>query len=175
MIHPEFCSQRETCEDQALIPTTTIPWDGNRSFRPLQTDTMLYLTPLHVAAAALQLISSLVFLFLYFHTTTTRVTSCISRPLRDTQYCPSWSQLTQGWTPAANPAKLFVGNWCLKEKSCVPISLAKGLISRLPEEEVGQGELIQCRQMQEEYETELPGAGIERFGGRSPRQSKAPA
>lgn len=70
------------------------------------------------------------------------------------RWCPSWSQLTQGWTPATNSAKLVVGNWCLKEKSCVPISLAKGLILRLPEEEVGQGELIQCMQMQEEQETQ---------------------
>lgn len=79
-----------------------------------------------------------------------RESPAASAGLWGTHYCPSWSQLTQGWTPAANSAKLFVGNWCLKEKSCVPIPLAKGLISRLPEEEVGQGELIQCMQTQEE-------------------------
>lgn len=53
-------TKNETCEDQALIPTSTIPWDGNCSFRPLQTDTRLYLTLLQVGTAALQLISSLV-------------------------------------------------------------------------------------------------------------------
>lgn len=53
-------TKRETHEDQALISTTTIPWDGNHSFRPLWTHKMLYLTLLHVGAAALQLISYLV-------------------------------------------------------------------------------------------------------------------
>lgn len=61
----------------------------------------------------------------------------------------------QGWTPVANCAKLSVGYWCLKEKRCVPGSLAKGLISRLPEEEVGEGELIQCMQTQEEPGTQI--------------------
>lgn len=140
-------TKREAREDQALIPTT-IPWDGNHSIRPCK-QTQGCISPF--STWELQLCSSSV---PWCYTTTRRVTSCISRPLQGTQCCPSWSQLTQGWTPAANSAKLIVGNRCLKDQSCVPISLAKGLISRLPEEEVGQGELIQCMQMQEEQETQ---------------------
>lgn len=64
----------------------------------------------------------------------------------------------------------------VQKKSCVPSSLAKGLISRLPEEEVGQGELIQCIETQgEQRHRQLPGTASNCFGGRSSIQSKAPA
>lgn len=140
-------TKSETREDQALIPTT-IPWDGNHSFRPLQTDTRLYLTLLHVGAAALQLIRSLV---LHHHQESHQL------HLQASARHPVLSQLVPAHTRLGSSSQLcqaHCGQLVFERPSCVPISLAKGLISRLPEEEVGQGELIQCMQMQEEQETQ---------------------
>lgn len=112
-------TKSETREDQALIPTT-IHGMGITPSGPCK-QTQGCISPF--STWELQLCSSS---DSWCYTTTRRATSCISRPLQGTQCCPSWSQLTQGWAPAANSAKLIVGNWCLKDQAVYPSLLQKG-------------------------------------------------